>query len=46
MDLGNSLLEFINTTGYVNLTWGHIIMIGVACVLLYLAIKRDLNLYC
>lgn len=40
MDLGGSLLEFIQTTGFLNLTWGHILMIGVACVLLYLAIKK------
>jgi sodium ion-translocating decarboxylase beta subunit len=35
-----SLIEFLKTTGFVCLTPGHIIMIGVACVLLYLAIKK------
>ncbi|MDD2497675.1 MAG: sodium ion-translocating decarboxylase subunit beta [Desulfitobacteriaceae bacterium] len=26
--------------GFVNLTWGHILMIGVACLLIYLAVKK------
>lgn len=40
MAIIESLIEFLKTTGFVNLTPGHIIMIGVACILLYLAIKR------
>jgi len=40
MDLGNSLIEFVRTTGYANITPGHVLMIGVACILLYLAIKK------
>lgn len=40
MDLGSNLMEFIKTTGYANITLGHILMICVACLLLYLAIKK------
>lgn len=40
MDLSNSLIQFIETTGFANLTWGNVLMIGVACVLLFLAIKK------
>jgi sodium ion-translocating decarboxylase beta subunit len=40
VNLLSNLSEFISTTGFANLTWGHILMIGVACILLYLAIKK------
>lgn len=40
MDIGRSLIEFFHTTGFANLTWGNILMICVACILLYLAIKK------
>lgn len=34
------ILDFISSTGIVNITGGEAIMIGVACVLLYLAIAK------
>jgi oxaloacetate decarboxylase beta subunit len=35
-----ALAEFINSMGVFNLTWGHILMIGIACLLIYLAIVK------
>lgn len=35
------ILEFIKTTGYVNVTLGEIIMLVVACILMYLAIVKE-----
>lgn len=35
------ILDFINTTGYVNVTLGEIIMLGIACILMYLAIVKE-----
>ncbi|MBE3580502.1 MAG: sodium ion-translocating decarboxylase subunit beta [Thermoanaerobacteraceae bacterium] len=40
MDVIERVFELINTTGFVQLTWGNLIMIGVGCVLLYLAIFK------
>lgn len=40
MGILDSFSEFIQTMGFVNLTWGHILMIGVACLLIYLAVKK------
>lgn len=40
MGIIDSLIDFIGTTGFTNLTLGHIGMITVACILLYLAIKK------
>ena len=34
------LLEFIRNTGFVNLTLAEVVMIGIACVLLYLGIAK------
>ena len=34
------ILDFISSTGIANITGGEAIMIGVACVLLYLAIAK------
>lgn len=34
------LLEFIHNTGFVNLTLAEVVMIGIACVLLYLGIAK------
>ncbi|WP_408609016.1 sodium ion-translocating decarboxylase subunit beta [Alkaliphilus pronyensis] len=34
------LIEFWNSTGYANLTWQHIVMISISCILLYLAIAK------
>lgn len=41
MGLSAKLIEFVGDTGFGSLTWGHILMIAVACLLLYLAIKKD-----
>lgn len=35
------ILEFIKTTGYVNITLGEIIMLIIACILMYLAIVKE-----
>jgi sodium ion-translocating decarboxylase beta subunit len=35
-----SLIEFLRTTGFANLTIGHVIMLTVSCILLYLAIVK------
>ncbi|MCK4261284.1 MAG: sodium ion-translocating decarboxylase subunit beta [Halanaerobiales bacterium] len=37
----HSLLDFIKSTGYANLTGGQIGMILISCLLLYLAIKKE-----
>lgn len=34
------ILLFINSMGFMHITWGNLIMIGVACLLLYLAIVK------
>ena len=36
----NTLGNLVEQTAFMNLTWGNFIMIGVACVFLYLAIAR------
>lgn len=38
--MGQLILDFTSTTGIMNMTGGEAIMIGVACVLLYLAIAK------
>ncbi len=43
MELLNHLLDLMNITGFVNLTWGNIIMIGVGGILLYLAIGKKME---
>lgn len=40
MGIIDSLIDFIGTTGFSNLTLGHVGMIVVACILLYLAIRK------
>ena len=35
------LIAFINDTGFLNMTWQQLAMILVACVLIYLAIKKE-----
>lgn len=34
------VVKFLGTTGFANMTGGHLIMIGVSCLLLYLAIGK------
>lgn len=38
-----TLSNLIHQTAFFNLTWGNYLMIAVACVFLFLAIKKDLN---
>ncbi len=40
MDFGRALLEFWNSTGVMNFSWGQIVMILVGMVLLFLAINK------
>ncbi len=39
--IGQTLGNLASQTAFVNITWGNIIMIGVALIFLYLAIKKD-----
>jgi len=36
----NAILHFLESTGFYGITFGHVIMIAIACVLLFLAIVR------
>ncbi|MBE5912497.1 MAG: sodium ion-translocating decarboxylase subunit beta [Pseudobutyrivibrio ruminis] len=38
--VGETLLNLAGQTAFANLTWGNFVMIAVACVFLYLAIKK------
>ncbi len=38
--IGNTLSNLVHQTAFANLTFGNVIMIGVACVFLFLAIKK------
>ena len=38
--VGETLLNLAHQTAFFNLTWGNYVMIAVACVFLYLAIKK------
>jgi len=40
-ELISSILAFFSTSGFSNITAGNIVMIGVAALLMYLAIKKD-----
>ena len=40
MNISETLGNLINQTAFFNLTWGNYLMIAVACVFLYLAIKK------
>ena len=35
-----SLLKFLESTGFANFTPGHLLMIAVGCVFIYLAIRK------
>ena len=39
--ISNTLGHLIEQTAFMNLTWGNVIMIAVACVFLYLAIRHE-----
>lgn len=41
VNIGQAFQELIMTTGFLNMTVGHLIMLCVSCVLLYLAIVRQ-----
>lgn len=45
MNFLDTLENLVNQTAFMSLTVGNYIMIVVACVFLYLAIKKDMNLY-
>lgn len=36
----NAIFNFLQSTGFSGLTFGHVLMVGIACVLLYLAIVK------
>ena len=36
----NIIVDFLGDIGFVNMTVGQLLMIGISCVLLYLAIKK------
>lgn len=40
MDLLNAFKELLLTTGYANLTFKHLIMLAIACLLIYLAVVK------
>ena len=42
--ISNTLGNLVEQTAFMNLTWGNLIMIGVACIFLYLAIKHGFEL--
>lgn len=39
--IGSTFNEFLQSTGFAMLSWGDLLMMAVACVLLYLAIKKQ-----
>lgn len=41
VNIGQAFVDLINTTGFLNMTVGQLIMLGVSCFLLYLAIVRQ-----
>ncbi|MHC5248148.1 sodium ion-translocating decarboxylase subunit beta [Enterococcus sp. LJL90] len=43
--MGAVFNELIQTSGFANLTWKHLFMICLACVFLYLAIKKEYEPY-
>ena len=45
MNFLDTLENLVNQTAFMSLTVGNYIMIVVACVFLYLAIRKDMNLY-
>jgi sodium ion-translocating decarboxylase beta subunit len=34
-------IQFVNATGFVNITWPSLVMIGIAILLIYLAVKKN-----
>ena len=38
--ISNTLGNLVEQTAFMNLTWGNLVMIGVACIFLYLAIRH------
>ena len=40
-NLGQSLLDFLNSMGFTTITWQQIVMLIVGCILLYLAIVKQ-----
>ena len=40
MSIGNTLSNLWDQTAFMNLEWGNYVMILVACVFLYLAIRK------
>jgi oxaloacetate decarboxylase beta subunit len=40
MNIMGSIGEFLQSTGFAVMTWQHIVMIIVACILLYLAVRK------
>ncbi|HIX62824.1 MAG TPA: sodium ion-translocating decarboxylase subunit beta [Candidatus Mediterraneibacter colneyensis] len=38
--ISNTLENLVEQTAFLNLTWGNLVMIGVACIFLYLAIRH------
>ena len=41
-----TLTNLVHQTAFMNLSWGNILMIAVACVFLYLAIAHDFEPLC
>jgi oxaloacetate decarboxylase beta subunit len=39
--IADNLSQFLQYTGFANATWGHILMIAIGLVFIYLAIKKD-----
>lgn len=45
-NIAETLGNLVHQTAFFNLTWGNYLMIAVACVFLYLAIKKGYDRYC
>lgn len=43
--VGDTMSNLLHQTAFFNLTWGNYLMIVIACVFLYLAIKKVMNLF-
>ncbi|WP_461205089.1 sodium ion-translocating decarboxylase subunit beta [Clostridium sp. DL1XJH146] len=39
------LLDFLNSVGFLSITWQQILMIGISCVFIYLAVKKQYEPY-
>ncbi len=40
MSIGDSILKFLETMGFAAMTWQQAVMIGIACILIVLALKK------